>query len=396
MQLAMVAAGFTPGEADQLRRAMAAWKRRGGMERFEKKLIDGMRANGYEEAFARRVMEQIRGFSDYGFPEAHAASFALLVYVSAWLKHYHPAAFTAALLNSQPMGFYGPAQLLRDAREHGVALLPVDVCVSDVECTLQARPPDMTPSEEDLRDPVKRHGARGPALRLGLALVRGLSRAAAEAIVAARRERPFLSSRDLGERAGLTRHDLESLAAAGALAGLEGHRHLAFWEVAGFLPRLPAAPDAVREPVRPLLRPPTRGEDLLADYHALRFTLGPHPVELLRDRLARTRIRPAREVLQAPNGAAVHVAGLVTVRQRPQTARGVTFVTLEDESGQVNVVVWRRLAERRNAALVGARLLEVHGRLERGDGGVTHVVACELIDRSALLGTLTVPSHDFH
>jgi error-prone DNA polymerase len=409
MQLAMVAAGFTAGEADQLRRAMAAWKRRGGMERFERKLIDGLRANGYAEEFARRVMDQIRGFSDYGFPEAHAASFALLAYASAWLKHYHPAAFTAALLNSQPMGFYAPAQLLRDAREHGVVVLPVDVRCSEEGCTLEPRPADAPPppgeapaaaadeaSGASPADARTRHGARGPALRLGFNCVRGLSAAAAAAIVAARRQAPFASSRDLGERADLSRHELEALAAAGALAGLEGHRHLAAWEVAGYLPPLPVAPDAVREGTRPLLRAPTEAEDLIADYRALGFTLGRHPLAMLRERFARVRVLPAAQVLEQPAGAAVRVAGLVTVRQRPQTARGVTFVTLEDESGQLNVVVWRSLAERRNAALVGARLLEVHGHLERGDGGVTHVVARELIDRSALLGALAVPGHDFH
>jgi error-prone DNA polymerase len=407
MQLAMVAAGFTAGEADQLRRAMAAWKRRGGMERFEVKLLEGMRRNGYDEEFARRVMQQIRGFSDYGFPEAHAASFALLAYVSAWLKHYHPAAFTAALLNSQPMGFYAPAQLLRDARAHGVQVLPVDVRISDAECTLEPRPGEPSPFQresvpQDLaeREPgrgmVTIHGAGGPALRLGLNCVRGLSEAARAAIVAARAAAPFASARDLGERARLTRGDMEALAAAGALAGLEGHRHLAFWQVAGYLPPLAAAPDAVREPALPLLRTPTEAEDLIADYRALGFTLGRHPLALLRKRLERVRVRPAAEVIEAAPGTLLRVAGLVTVRQRPATARGVTFVTLEDESGQLNVVVWRALAERRNAALVGARLLEVHGQVERGDGGVTHLVARELIDRSALLGALHVPSHDFH
>src|SRR5690606_39167812 len=232
MQLAMVAAGFTAGEADQLRRAMAAWKRRGGMERFEQKLLAGMRAHGYEEDFARRLMEQIRGFSDYGFPEAHAASFALLAYVSAWLKHHHPAAFTAALLNSQPMGFYAPAQLLRDAHAHGVTVLPVDVRISDEDCTLERLPPGEAGASGD---------AQLPALRLGLNCVRGLSDAARQSLVAARREAPFASSRDLGARTKLARHDMEALAAAGALAGLEGHRHLAFWQVVGYLPALPAA-----------------------------------------------------------------------------------------------------------------------------------------------------------
>ncbi len=378
MQLAMVAAGFTPGEADQLRRAMAAWKRRGGVDRFEQKLLVGMRERGYKEEFARSIIAQIRGFSDYGFPEAHAASFALLAYVSAWLKCHHPAAFTAALLNSQPMGFYGPAQLLRDARQHGVTVLPVDVDRSEADCTLEA---DVDGT---------------PAIRLGLRCVRGLSAAAQVAVAAARRTGPFASCRELGERAGLTRHDMEALAAAGALAGLEGHRHLAFWQVAGYLPPLATAPDAVREPATPLLRTPTEAEDLIADYRALGFTLGRHPLALLRGRLGAAHILAAGDLHETADGTPVRVAGLVTVRQRPQTSRGVTFVTLEDESGHVNVVVWKGLAERRNAALVGARLLEVRGAVQRGDGGVTHVVARELIDRSALLGALHVPSHDFH
>jgi error-prone DNA polymerase len=212
----------------------------------------------------------------------------------------------------------------------------------------------------------------------------------------ARLAAPFASCQDLGERARLTRHDMECLAAAGALAGLEGHRHLAYWQVAGFLPPLPAAPDAVREAAMPLLRAPTEAEDLIADYRALGFTLGRHPLALLRERLAKVRISTAAQLEQAASGTVVRVAGLVTARQRPQTAKGVTFVTLEDESGHVNVVVWRGLAERRNAALVASRLLEVRGALQRGDGGVTHVLARELIDRSALLGALQVVSHDFH
>jgi error-prone DNA polymerase len=226
--------------------------------------------------------------------------------------------------------------------------------------------------------------------------VRGLSTAACEAVVAARQLAPFAGCQQLGERARLARHDMEALAAAGALAGLEGHRHLAFWQVAGYLPPLPTAPDAVRDAAAPLLRAPTEAEDLLADYRALGFTLGRHPLAFLRDRLSRARVRTAEQLQDTASGSVVRVAGLVTVRQRPQTARGVTFVTLEDESGHVNVVVWRELAERCNAALVGARLLEVRGALQRGDGGVTHVLARELIDRSALLGTLQVASHDFH
>ena len=382
MQIAMVAAGFTAGEADQLRRAMAAWKRRGGMEKFEQKLLDGMRERDYTEEFARQIVAQIRGFSDYGFPEAHAASFALLAYVSAWLKHHHPAAFTAALINSQPMGFYQPAQLLREARKpggnhHPVEVRPADVLVSDVDCTLE-------------------EGNEGqPALRLGLRCIRSLSEAARQRIVSARQKAPFDSFNDLGDRAQLSRHDMEALAAAGALAGFDEHRHLAFWRVAGYLPPLPAAPDVTREGMQPLLRPPTEAEDMLADYRALGFTLGRHPLAMLRDRLAARRVLSAGQLQDEVDGAAVRVAGLVITRQRPQTAKEVTFVTLEDESGQVNVVVWQRLGARQNDVLVGARLMEVRGTLQRA-ADITHVVARELIDRSALIGSLQFASHDFH
>jgi error-prone DNA polymerase len=377
MRLAQVAAGFTAGEADELRRAMAAWKRRGGMEHFDQKLLKGMRERGYAEEFAQRILAQIRGFSDYGFPEAHAASFALLAYVSAWLKHHHPAAFTAALLNSQPMGFYQPAQLLRDARTHGVAVLPVDVLVSEVDCTLEV-------------------GEGGQsALRLGLACVDGLSAAASTRIAAARRVEPFTSLKDLGDRAALSRRDLELLAAANALAGFDGHRHLAFWRVAGYLPPLPAAPDAVHEGAQPLLRVPAEVEDMFADYRALGFTLGRHPLALLRERFGLERVLTSTQLQAVEDGTEVRVAGLVLVRQRPGTASGVTFVTLEDESGQVNIVVWRRLAERQNDTLVNAKLLEVRGELQR-ESGVTHVIARELKDRTPLIGALRFGVHEFH
>jgi error-prone DNA polymerase len=377
MQLAVVAADFTPGEADQLRRSMAAWKRRGGVGHFEEKLITGMRRNGYAEQFARQIVDQIRGFSEYGFPEAHAASFAVLAYVSAWLKHHHPAAFTAALLNSQPMGFYAPAQLLRDLRAHGIEVRSVDVGVSDVECTLE-----------------KGEGS-ALALRLGLDCARSLPQMAAARIVAAREVAPFTSVADLGDRAGLTRHDLEMLAACGALAGLEGHRHLAYWGVAGYLPPLSAAPDAPVEGARPLLRTPTEAEDLIADYQSLGFTLGRHPLALLRDRLQVARVLTAAQLQETAAGQFVRVAGLVITRQRPHTASGVTFVTLEDESGQVNVLVWRALGERQHGVLVGSRLMEVRGELQR-EAGVTHVIAGNLVDRTFLLGALQFSSHEFH
>ncbi|MBK9253018.1 MAG: error-prone DNA polymerase [Proteobacteria bacterium] len=375
MQIAIVAAGFTPGEADQLRRAMAAWKRRGGMEKFELKLLTGMRERGYADEFATAIIRQIRGFSDYGFPEAHAASFALLAYVSAWLKHHQPAAFTASLLNSQPMGFYQPAQLLRDARAHGVEVRAADVRVSDIDCTLE-------------------RAEGGPALRLGLRCVRSLGDAAKARIVAARQHAPFADLRDLGDRARLARHDMEALAAAGALAGFGGHRHLAYWRVAGYLPPLATAPDA-GEVAQPLLRAPSEFEDVEADYRALGFTLGRHPLALLREQLSAARVLSAQELDLAPDGAMVRVAGLVITRQRPMTASGVTFVTLEDESGQVNVVVWRQLGERRNAVLTGAHLMEARGMLQR-ESGVTHLIARDLLDRTALIGALRFGIHEFH
>src|SRR5437868_2182575 len=381
MQLAVVAAGFTPGESDRLRRSMAAWKRKGGLEHFEKRLVDGMRERGYEEQFARQIYQQILGFGEYGFPESHAASFALLVYVSSWLKCYEPAAFTCALLNSQPMGFYAPAQLARDARAHGVEVRAVDACVSEWDATLERR------SDGE------------PALRLGLRLVKSLSQAGVTRLLAARTQRRFASVADLATRAALDRRDLEALAAAGALASLSGNRHLAFWEVAarerpmplGFAP----ARRADLEEGRPLLAAPSEAEGIAADYASLGLTLGRHPLALLRERLAAAALLPASELTGVRNGAAVRTAGIVLMRQRPATASGVTFLTLEDESGQVNVIVWERIARPQRRALIESRLLEVHGELQRQDG-VTHLIARRLIDRSALLGELLTRSRDFH
>ncbi len=376
MQLAIVAAGFTPGESDQLRRAMAAWKRKGGLGHFEQRLIGGMRERGYGEGFARQIFSQIQGFGEYGFPESHAASFALLVYVSAWLKCHHPAAFTAALLNSLPMGFYAPAQLVRDARVHGVAVRGVDIIASHADCTLEP-------------------GQGGaPALRLGFTLVKSLSVAAAERIVAARNAAPFIGVQDLGERAGLDRRELEALAAAGALAPLEGHRHRAYWGVAGFETPLPTAPSAPREVSLPLLRAPTEGQDIVADYDAIGLTLGRHPIALLRRRLSAMGVMTVEDLAACRPDDRVTVAGLVTTRQRPATASGVTFVTLEDETGPVNIIVWRELGKRQRRELIHAPLLQVQGRLQR-EAGVVHVVATRLTDRSRLLGALPARSRDF-
>jgi error-prone DNA polymerase len=376
MRLAVVAAGFTPGEADQVRRSMAAWQRRGGLEHFERRLIDGMRERGYQEEFARQIFQQILGFGEYGFPESHAASFALLVYISAWLKCHEPAAFACALLNSQPMGFYAPAQLVQDARRHGVEVLAVDVTASEWDCTLE------------------RADGRNHALRLGLRMVNRLSVEGALRITEARALRGFASVEDLAQRCGLEQRDLKSLAAAGALASLAGHRRQAYWDVAGIEQCTPLELARVEE-VQPTLFPLTEGQDLAADYASVGLTLGRHPLALLRDTLRAQRLVTAAELRTFPHGRLTRAAGLVIGRQRPGTASGVTFITLEDETGQINVVVWRDLGERQRRELLGSRLLAVYGVLER-QGEVAHLIAGHLKDLTPLLGDLVTHSRDFH
>ncbi|HET7765574.1 MAG TPA: error-prone DNA polymerase [Burkholderiales bacterium] len=372
MQLAVVAAGFTPGEADQLRRAMAAWKRKGGLEPFQKKLADGMRANGIPAAFADRIYRQILGFGEYGFPESHSVSFALLAYVSAWLKRHEPAAFLVALLNSQPMGFYSPSQLVQDARRHGVEVRPIDVTASEWECTLEVA-----------------------AVRLGLHMVHGFSEAAGKRVVEARARGVLESVEDLAHRAALDRGDLRCLAAAGALAPLAGHRRQAHWSVAGVAAGTHILSGAPAAESRPVLPPPTEGETLLADYASTGLTLGRHPLALLRARLARMHFATADELKRLPSGAPARAAGIVTGRQRPGTASGTVFVTLEDETGCVNVIVWPRLIERQRRELLGSRLMGVEGTLER-EGEVMHLIAKRLVDHSDLIGSLEVESRDFH
>jgi error-prone DNA polymerase len=377
MQLAVVAAGFTPGEADLLRRSMAAWKRKGGLEHLEQRLVSGMLANGYQREFAEQIYRQILGFGEYGFPESHAASFALLAYVSAWLKCHEPAAFLAALLNSQPMGFYGPSQLTQDARRHGVDVRAVDVAVSAWDCTLETSGDDQ------------------PAVRLGLGMIIGFAEKAAARVIAARAQRGFSSVEDLARRAGLDARDLKLLADANALAALAGHRRMARWQVAGVeatTPLLEAAP--VIETV-PALAAPGEGENLVVDYASTGLTLGRHPLALLRDRLKRLRLSTAEELRGLPHGRLARAAGIVTGRQRPGTASGVVFVTLEDETGNVNVIVWRDLVEKQRRELLGARLLGVYGVVER-QGEVVHLVAQRLVDYSELLGRLATASRDFH
>lgn len=382
MELSMKAAGFSAGEADQLRRSMAAWKRKGGLGHLKEKLIRGMLDRGYSAAFAESIYKQVEGFGSYGFPESHAASFAILAYNSAWLKHHFPAAFCAALLNSQPMGFYSPSQLVQDARRNGVAVLPIDINESHYDCTL-------------LTSATAPHSQPPPALRLGLRLVSGLGQATAERIVAARTAGPYRDVRDLVARADLDSKSVKALADADAFKAIAGHRIEAKWMAAASQHRdLPLAPS---HPERPssgsALTPLTLGQEVIADYRSARLTLRAHPLKLLRGLLTGTA--QAVQLPQITSGRTVRVAGLVTCRQRPGTASGVTFVTLEDETGNTNVVVWRDLAEKERRTLIAARLMIVHGKLER-QGPVIHLMASHMEDASHLLADLQVSSHDFH
>ncbi|MEM9401695.1 MAG: error-prone DNA polymerase [Pseudomonadota bacterium] len=377
MALAIVAAGFTPGEADQLRRAMAAWKRRGGLGPFEDKLIDGMRRRGYSGDFAQQIFRQIQGFGEYGFPESHSASFALLVYVSCWLKRHKPAAFTCALLNSQPMGFYAPSQLIQDLKRHGVEVRPVDINASDEMCSLEAADDGSA------------------ALRIGLSLVKGLSAEASEAICQARADGLFTSLQQLVERSGADRRDLSALASAGAFDSLSGHRHRARWDVAGAETPTPLFQSMESYEPQPMLSRPSEAQDIIADYQSVGLTLRRHPLCLLRGRLDRFDYRCAEALSGLKTGMALNVAGIVTTRQRPGTAGGVTFVTLEDETGYVNVIVWKRLADEFRKELLNSRLLGVQGELQR-DGKVIHVIAKRLFDHSDMLGDLQTRARDFH
>ncbi len=378
MQLAIDAAGFAPGEADQLRRSMAAWKRRGGLEPHRDRLLAGMLARGYSQAYAEQLFEQIKGFGHYGFPESHAASFALITYASCWLRCHEPAAFAVSLINSQPMGFYSPDQILQDARRHGIAVLPVDVRHSHWDCTLEAT-----------------RGEASPAIRIGLRLIGGLREEVAVALVAARRHAPFTDATDLVRRTGMDRRQQALLADAGALRGLSGHRHRARWALAGIerpLPLLDGLP-ATPEPHQPIPLA-TAGQDLLADYASLGTTLGPHPLALLRPQLRARRCRRSSELATLAHGRSTRFAGLVTLRQRPETAGGVTFITLEDEDGLVNALAWEHLAQRQRRILLGARLLAIDARLERVDG-VQHLIIQRMQDLSPLLGSLQARSRDF-
>jgi error-prone DNA polymerase len=430
MQLAVVAAGFTPGEADQLRRAMGAWRRSGMIDSYRTKLIDGMLAKGYAPEFAERLFEQIRGFGEYGFPESHAASFAKLVYVSSWLKHYYPAAFTAAMINSQPMGFYAPAQLIRDAQAHGIDVRPADVNESGWDCTLEfcvSGPLSVdkfrADNKKNLRLPPPcgegwgggRSGYRAPtppltsprrgegnggehcAIRLGLRLVRGLPESAARAIEQARTT-PFRSVADLTARAGLSRGAVKRLAEADAFGSLRLDRRSALWQALDQTPLVEDLPllaametdDAATPPLPQL----TRQEEVYADYQSSGLTLREHPLSFFRAELDRLAVTPSARLVDWPHGRNVKVAGLVLMRQRPGTAKGITFVTLEDETGIANLIVHARTWQRYELAARRATALIASGRLERKDR-VVHIIVHRLEDMKSRLHQLRHHSRDF-
>ena len=433
MQIAMLAAGFSAGEADSLRRSMAAWKRKGGVHKFYDRMIGGMLDRGYTLEFAQAIFKQIEGFGEYGFPESHAASFALLVYVSCWLKRHEPACFLVAMLNSQPLGFYSPSQLVQDAKRHGIEVRAVDVMHSEWDCTLEKlgsdsnywlegenskqlesdpnylgsdvavhvgvaeRPGSPRCARDDEGEPLESDPHQ--SVRLGLRLVAGLSAAGAQRIVEARLERPFSSTEDLALRTLLDQGDLKALASADALSALSGHRRQQVWEASALKmapPLLRSAPvdeDWLELPAAP------EGEEIVFDYASTGLTLRRHPLALLRETLVKKRLLTAQAMRDLPSGALVRACGIVTVRQQPQTAHGVTFVTLEDETGTVNVIVWRALRERQRQELIHARLLAVYGVWQRdvdSGGQVRHVIAKRLVDLTPLLGRLSTGSRDFH
>lgn len=397
MQLAMVAAGFSADQADALRRSMAAWSRRGGVHRFREPLVEGMVARGYPVDFAEGIFKQIEGFGEYGFPESHAASFALLVYFSSWFKCHEPACFLAAMLNSQPMGFYTPFQLIQDAQRHGVEVRPIDVTTSRWDCTLEAP----GSAREAHEPPDGRGNALQPAVRLGLRLVGGLSAKAGERIEAARSERAFADVEDLALRAALDRKDMGLLAAADALSSLAGHRRQQVWTATAAR----RAPGLLKDaPIQeePLLLPPgDEGEDIVFDYAATGLTLRRHPLALLRTKLDAAGWRSAARLNRQSHDTLARACGIVNMRQRPPTAKGVMFVTLEDETGVVNVIVWNDLVERQRNELLRARLLAVEGtwQLDEQSGGrVRHLVARRVEDLTPWLGRLAEEgrSRDFH
>ena len=381
MRVAIECAGFTPGEADQLRKSMATFKFTGGVSNFRDKLIDGMVANGYERDFAERTFRQLEGFGSYGFPESHSASFALIAYASSWMKCWHPEIFCAALLNAQPMGFYAPAQIVRDAQEHGVAVRPVCANASRWDCTLE-------PMDD----------GRHFAVRLGLRMVNGLSNSHAARLIASRADQAFASIDDLWRRVGLPAISLVALAEADAFNPAIGlARREALWTIKALrdepLPLFAAASKVAQASIAEIdepdfaLRPLTEGGEVVADYNHVGLTLRTHPLAFLRADLRQRRIITCAEAQGMRDGSLVEIAGLVLVRQRPGSAKGVMFITIEDESGIANIIVWPKTFEKFRRPVLSAGMLAARGHIQR-EGEVVHLVAQRLIDLSTELAAI--------
>lgn len=383
MQLAVVAAGFTPGEADQLRRAMAAWRRPGVIDSFRVKLLEGMRVRGLSDEFAERLFKQIRGFGEYGFPESHAASFALLAYVSAWLKFHYPAAFCVALINSQPMGFYASAQLVRNAIEHGVEVRPIDVNHSCWDCTLEG--------------PNSHESGYDKAIRLGLRMIVGLPESQAMLIEAARRHGPFQSMDDFSRRSGVRPSVVERLARADAFGSLHLNRRASLWQALRPSHSKEMFPlfDKLQDNEPPLELPAMDGrQEVFADYQTAGLSLKSHPIAFFRRQLDQLRVAPAAKLASLADGRFVRVAGLVLVRQRPSTAKGITFVTLEDETGTANLIVRIDVWERFYTVARTAPAFIASGRLQN-QKGVIHVLVSRLENMNESVNELRLRSRDF-
>jgi error-prone DNA polymerase len=372
MKVAIVGAGFTPAEADALRRSMATFKFTGGVSHFRDKLVEGMVARGYRREFAERTFKQIEGFGSYGFPESHAASFAKIAYASSWMKCHHPDVFCAALLNAQPMGFYAPAQIVRDAREHGVEVRPVCINASRWDCTLEEKAGKWLP------------------LRLGLRMVRGLATEHAARIVGARGDEPFSSIEDVWRRSGVPLAALERIAEADGFASLGADRRQALWQVRGLgeapLPLFAAADERRPEVVEPSvqLHAMSEGREVVEDYRALQLSLRAHPVAFLRPELdTRGHVR-CGNLKQVKDGRKVTVAGIILIRQKPGSAKGVLFATIEDESGVANIIIWPHKFEAHRRVVLSSSMISVRGLLQR-EGGVIHVIADTIEDYTPLL-----------
>lgn len=407
IQLVMVAAGFSGGQADRLRRAMASWGKTGELAQFRDPIINGMLKNGYSQSWAERLFEMMKGFGGYGFPESHSASFALLVYLSAWLKRHHTSAFYVGLLNSLPMGFYSPSQLIQDARRHGIDVQPVDIQHSAWDYSL----------EKSNHNDHQKH----LAIRVGFRQIKGFNQEAAERIEAARKATPFVSVEDIYQRCLLSQQERRVLIDADALKSISGHRHQSHWQNQGVEEARPLfqhesthetqmntvmdnshgqfndydrrnniANDGV------LLTPPSDMETMLSDYRRLGLTLGKHPMTLLRESHAFRRCLTARQLKTARHGQLAQVAGLVTNRQRPSSASGVLFVTLEDESGYINVIVWESLQQKFRREILTGTVLLIKGTLEKSEEGVIHLIAGYISDQSNILEELQISSRDFH